>query len=306
VLGSPHHSPRFLVRVPRIVTAGRLDGGLSFLAPCRLKTLLPFLPFQIRLCVTRTGTVQAVGSYLARNQNKGPVAVIAFPVFSVPFHCEGALPPHRAQKAVRDAVELEALWRNPQRYTDLFLKHEVAAVVECDFSLWCDDPVVVQAYNVYRTRWLGSFWQEHGLNVIPSLNWSDERVLRAVEAGKIEPAYTTKVHGDLRWLNSIPLPIRKSYGLPRVDEKGLVKSLGADEDDVATTKDEISERLLQAVNDGRLEARVLGAFATRPDETLQMISEDIAKSYGVPRPVRRDTRTQEPPRGCPGSCGSCG
>jgi hypothetical protein len=66
----------------------------------------------------------------------------------------------------------ESVWRYPQRYTDLFLRHEVAAVIECDFSLWVNDPLAVQVYNVFRSRWLGRLWQEHGLPVIPNLNWA--------------------------------------------------------------------------------------------------------------------------------------
>jgi hypothetical protein len=71
--------------------------------------------------------------------------------------------------------KLEQLWRRPQHYTALFLHHGVAAVVEPDFSVWADDAVAVQLFNVYRTRWLGRYWQDAGLNVIPSLNWSTER-----------------------------------------------------------------------------------------------------------------------------------
>lgn len=69
----------------------------------------------------------------------------------------------------------KALWRNPERYTALFLQHQVAALMEPDFSLWADAPLVEQLWNTYRTRWLGRYWQEAGLNVIPSLNWSDAR-----------------------------------------------------------------------------------------------------------------------------------
>jgi hypothetical protein len=70
---------------------------------------------------------------------------------------------------------LECLWRHPAHYTRLFLEHEVGAVIEPDFSLWTDAPLVEQLHNVYRTRTLGRYWQEHGLWLIPSLNWSDER-----------------------------------------------------------------------------------------------------------------------------------
>jgi hypothetical protein len=68
----------------------------------------------------------------------------------------------------------EALWRRPKFYTALFRRHALTAVIEPDFSLWADDALAVQVFNVYRTRWLGRYWQEAGLTVIPSLNWGAE------------------------------------------------------------------------------------------------------------------------------------
>lgn len=32
----------------------------------------------------------------------------------------------------------------------------------------------MQIWNVYRNRLLGQFWQSEGLNVIPTISWSDE------------------------------------------------------------------------------------------------------------------------------------
>jgi hypothetical protein len=74
-----------------------------------------------------------------------------------------------------DDTRFEALWRNPQHYTDRFLRHGIAALIEPDFSLWVDTPLVEQLFNVYRMRTLGRLWQEYGLSVIPNLTWSDER-----------------------------------------------------------------------------------------------------------------------------------
>lgn len=71
--------------------------------------------------------------------------------------------------------KLEPLWRDPERQTDRLRTAGVAAVIEPDFSLWTDAPLVEQLWNTYRTRFLGRYWQEHGLLVIPNLNWSDER-----------------------------------------------------------------------------------------------------------------------------------
>lgn len=46
-----------------------------------------------------------------------------------------------------------------------------------DFSLYTDFPLPVQIYNHYRKHWLGRYWQDHGMTVIPSISWSDERSL---------------------------------------------------------------------------------------------------------------------------------
>src|SRR5262245_10078833 len=68
----------------------------------------------------------------------------------------------------------ECLCSRPERYTDLFIRHGIRAVTECDYSLWVNDDLPVQLFNTYRTRWLGRYWQDHGIDVIPSLSWADE------------------------------------------------------------------------------------------------------------------------------------
>ncbi len=82
-----------------------------------------------------------------------------------------------------DDYRLDPLWRRPRHYTELFLHHGIAALIEPDFSLWTDDPLAVQVFNVYRTRALGRYWQDAGLPVIPSLGWSDERSFSFCFAG---------------------------------------------------------------------------------------------------------------------------
>jgi hypothetical protein len=74
-----------------------------------------------------------------------------------------------------DDVRFEALWRNPRQYIDLFLRHGIAALIEPDFSLWVDAPLVEQLWAIYRMRTLGRLWQEAGLSVIPNLAWSHAR-----------------------------------------------------------------------------------------------------------------------------------
>jgi hypothetical protein len=54
------------------------------------------------------------------------------------------------------------------------------------------------------------------------------------------------------------------------------------------TREDLVLRLEKAVADGKLDPRVLGAFLTQPLNILATISEEIAKSYGIPRPVQRE------------------
>lgn len=71
-----------------------------------------------------------------------------------------------------DDYQFERLWTRPLDYVELLRKFE--CVLTPDFSLYLDMPRPMQAWNVYRARALGHLWQKHGLNVIPTLTWSDE------------------------------------------------------------------------------------------------------------------------------------
>lgn len=83
----------------------------------------------------------------------------------------------RAQRAISichcfafDYV-LEPIWTRPLPA----LRHVMGYLAACtpDFSLYADWPLALQQWNVYRSRWVGRFWQEAGIRVIPTVNWSD-------------------------------------------------------------------------------------------------------------------------------------
>lgn len=68
--------------------------------------------------------------------------------------------------------EFDEVWRKPDAYI-----HELSQykqVITTDFSLYTNMSLAVQVFNTYRNRWLGCYWQEKGLTVIPSIGWSDE------------------------------------------------------------------------------------------------------------------------------------
>lgn len=83
-----------------------------------------------------------------------------------------------------DDYQFERVWNQPERYAEMLRKFDF--VFTPDFSLYMDMPKPLQIYNVYRNRLLGAYWQEQGINVIPTLSWSDEDSFRFAFSG-IEP-----------------------------------------------------------------------------------------------------------------------
>ncbi len=62
--------------------------------------------------------------------------------------------------------------RNPESYIEGLSKF--SAVISPDCSLYRDAPLAVQITNIYRNRAIGSFFQRHGIYVIPQIRWGSE------------------------------------------------------------------------------------------------------------------------------------
>lgn len=77
--------------------------------------------------------------------------------------------------------QFERVWKYPDRYIDVLKKF--AFVLSPDFSVYCDMPKVLQIYNIYRNRWVGRYWQENGINVIPTVTWSNNMSLEFAVQG---------------------------------------------------------------------------------------------------------------------------
>ena len=43
-----------------------------------------------------------------------------------------------------------------------------------DFSIYSDYPKALQIYNHYRKHWVGAYMQFNGINVIPTIGWSNK------------------------------------------------------------------------------------------------------------------------------------
>ena len=75
-----------------------------------------------------------------------------------------------------DDYLFERLWRNPKKYLELFKKYN--GVILPDFSLYRDMPFVMQLWNIYRSRAIGSWLQRNGVRIIPNVRYGDRRTYK--------------------------------------------------------------------------------------------------------------------------------
>ena len=72
-----------------------------------------------------------------------------------------------------DDYQFLRCWTRPHDQLPILAKFQ--GVLTPDFSLYRDMPLPLQKYNHYRQQLLGCFWQSQGMNVIPTISWSDKR-----------------------------------------------------------------------------------------------------------------------------------
>ena len=72
-----------------------------------------------------------------------------------------------------DDYHLERYWNRPEHYIKYW--KDVAGVMSPDYTLLIGMPDPMQRFQVYRNRFVGYIWQKAGINVIPTVCWSDEK-----------------------------------------------------------------------------------------------------------------------------------
>ncbi len=70
-----------------------------------------------------------------------------------------------------DDYQFERVWNVPEKYISILQKAKV--VLGTDFSMYVDMPKALQIYNCYRNRALTRFLKKHGVNIVPTVCWSD-------------------------------------------------------------------------------------------------------------------------------------
>lgn len=97
-----------------------------------------------------------------------------------------------------DDYQFIRLWTDPDRYIGVL--QQFAYVMSPDFSMYTDFPKALQIYNHYRKHWLAAYWQEHGINVIPTICWSDQESYEWCFDG--EPAHSVVAISSVGTQNS--------------------------------------------------------------------------------------------------------
>lgn len=71
-----------------------------------------------------------------------------------------------------DDYQFERVWNEPQKYAEILNEYE--CILSPDFSLYIDMPMPMKIWNVYRSRQIGAFYQQYGINVIPTISWAEQ------------------------------------------------------------------------------------------------------------------------------------
>ena len=74
-----------------------------------------------------------------------------------------------------DDYQFERVWFTPLAYVEVFKRF--GGIIMPDYSIYDDLPLVVQQYNLYRSRLLAAYYQKQGIDVIANVTWSDEASL---------------------------------------------------------------------------------------------------------------------------------
>lgn len=97
-----------------------------------------------------------------------------------------------------DDYQFERLWNNPYKYIDKILEYD--AFLTPDFSLYMDMPMAMKIWNVYRSRLIGQFLQDYGVEVIPTISWAEPETFEfcfdGIAEGSVVAVSTIGVKND--------------------------------------------------------------------------------------------------------------
>lgn len=96
-----------------------------------------------------------------------------------------------------DDYLFERLWRNPKKYLPILQRFN--GVILPDFSLYRDMPLVMQLWNIYRSRAIGFWLQANGVKIIPNVRFGDKRTYYCCSDGLAKHSVIAiGTHGTLK------------------------------------------------------------------------------------------------------------
>ena len=121
-----------------------------------------------------------------------------------------------------DDVKFERVWNNPERYLRILEQFE--GVIAPDFSVYRDMPLVMQQWNIYRSRAMAHALQARGQKVVASLRFGDERTFETACLGIPRNAsFAVGTHGLMRGRHEKELfAAGIDYSVTRLDPKAII------------------------------------------------------------------------------------
>ncbi len=96
-----------------------------------------------------------------------------------------------------DDCHFERIWRSPKKYLPMLRRFN--GIILPDFSVYRDMPLVMQLWNIYRSRAIGAGHQANGGDTIANIRYGDWRTLSfCCDGVPKHSAIAVGTHGTLR------------------------------------------------------------------------------------------------------------
>lgn len=147
-----------------------------------------------------------------------------------------------------DDAAFERLWNRPNTYLPILKKFK--GVISPDFSVYRDMPLVMQQWNIYRSRAIGYWLQKNEIPVIPNIRFGDERTFELSCAGvNKHGVIAVGSHGCIRLLSERKYFIKGlKYVIDKLEPKTLIV-YGTTPDEVFAQYKEMGIEILQFDSD---------------------------------------------------------
>ena len=75
-----------------------------------------------------------------------------------------------------DDYQFERIWNYPEKYIDVLIEYD--CILSPDFSLYMDMTMPMKIWNVYRSRFIGAYYQSKGITVVPTISWAEAETFK--------------------------------------------------------------------------------------------------------------------------------